>query len=171
MASNAIANALIVECKRRLRDESLPRLKKCLSQLDDEEVWFRPNSETVSVGNLILHLCGNVRQWIIATLGEKPDVRERENEFLEAGPISKTELVQRLESTLQECLKVLNGLDPSTLLLERTVQGFQETGVSILVHVMEHFSYHVGQISYFTKSRKAVDLQFYRGADLNKTGS
>lgn len=171
MASNAIANALIVECKRRLRDESLPRLKKCLSQLDDDEVWFRPNSETVSVGNLILHLCGNVRQWIIATLGEKPDVRERENEFLEAGPISKTELVQRLESTLQECLKVLNGLDPSTLLLERTVQGFQETGVSILVHVMEHFSYHVGQISYFTKSRKAVDLQFYRGADLNKTGS
>ncbi|MFQ5824336.1 MAG: DinB family protein [bacterium] len=160
----------ITECERRLFDESLPRLKKCLTLLTQEEIWFSPNSETVSVGNLILHLCGNVRQWIISGLGGAPDTRVRSKEFSEPGPIPTIELLERLEKTMDEARSVLHNLNPKTLLDKRYVQGFDESGISILVHVMEHFSYHLGQIVYFVKSRKAIDLKFYRGIDLNKTG-
>lgn len=167
---HAFGQAFITECERRLYDESLPRLRKCLAHLSEDEVWFRPNSETVSVGNLVLHLCGNVRQWIISGLDGKPDNRERSKEFSEPGPISTAQLLKRLDETMTEVRTVLTELDPTTLMDKRTVQGFKETGISILVHVVEHFSYHVGQIVYFVKSRKAVDLAFYSGIDLNKTG-
>jgi uncharacterized damage-inducible protein DinB len=163
--------ALIAECERRLFDESMPRLKQCLSLLSQDEIWFRPNSETVSVGNLVLHLCGNVRQWIISGLGDAPDSRERSKEFSETGPIPTDDLFKRLDETMREVRMVLSKLDANTLLDKRTVQGFQELGISILVHVVEHFSYHVGQVAYFVKSRKAVDLKFYKGVDLNKSGN
>ncbi|MFQ5789991.1 MAG: DinB family protein [Acidobacteriota bacterium] len=167
----SFGRALISQCERRLFSESLPRVKKCLSQLTEEEIWHRPNPETVSAGNLVLHLCGNVRQWIVSGLGGAPDIRERSREFSELGPISSSQLVERLESTLAEARSVLKSVDPEHLLEERTVQGFRETGLSILVHVVEHFSYHVGQITYFVKSRKAMDLKYYQGVDLDRTGN
>lgn len=164
-----LAKALIAECERRLFDESMPRLKKCLTLLAEEEIWFRPNSETVSVGNLVLHLCGNVRQWIISGLSDVSDTRVRSKEFSEPGPIPMKELLEHLEKTMNEAHSVLRSVDTSKLLDKKIVQGFEESGLNILIHVVEHFSYHVGQIAYFVKSRKAVDLQFYRGVDLNKT--
>ena len=165
----AFARALVAECGRRLLKESLPRLKKCLAQLTPEEIWYRPNVETVSVGNLVLHLNGNVRQWILSGLGGAPDTRERAKEFSEPGPLPTDELLARIESTLEEACAVLRQLDPATLLEKRSVQVFEETGLAILVHVVEHFSYHVGQITYFVKSTKAVDLQYYGDLDLEKS--
>ncbi|MCG8608243.1 DUF1572 domain-containing protein [bacterium] len=168
IASDSVAVALIAGCGRRLFDDSLPRLKKCLSLLSEEEIWFRPNAQTVSVGNLVLHLCGNVRQWIISGLSGAQDVREREKEFSEPGPIPPQELVKRLESTMNEVRIILADLEPASLLEERSVQGRRESGVSILVHVVEHFSYHVGQVSYSIKSHKDLDLGYFEGVDLNK---
>jgi uncharacterized damage-inducible protein DinB len=166
---NPVGQALIADCRRRLFDESLPRLKKCLALLSDEEIWTRPNAETVSAGNLVIHLCGNVRQWIVSRLGGAPDIRQRDAEFSEPGPMPRGKLQERLDTVMDEARQVLARLDPSSLAEPQTVQGFQETGVSILIHVVEHFSYHVGQISYVVKSRKCVDLQYYGGHDLNKT--
>jgi uncharacterized damage-inducible protein DinB len=168
--NKSVAQALITECERRLFDESLPRLKKCLALLSEQEIWFRPNSETVSVGNLVLHLCGNVRQWIVSGLGGVPDTRKRSEEFSEYGPIPTDDLVEHLDKIMKEARTVIRSLEPIDLLDKRNVQGFQESGVSILVHVMEHFSYHVGQITYFVKSKKGVDLKYYAGLDLNKKG-
>ncbi len=165
-----ITTALIRESKRRLLEESLPRIRTCLSQLNVDEIWRRPNEQTVSAGNLVLHLAGNVRQYIIATLGGAEDVRERQKEFDEPGPLPTPELLARLEATMAEAARILDRLDSSTLLRSHRVQGFVETGLSILVHVVEHFSYHTGQIAYIVKSRKNVDLGFYRGRDLNKRG-
>ncbi|HZE99317.1 MAG TPA: DinB family protein [Planctomycetota bacterium] len=162
--------ALILETRRRLHDESLPRIRTCLSQLSVEEIWSRPNAETVSVGNLVLHLAGNVRQYLIAALGGVPDIRERQAEFDATGPMPTAELLSRLEKTMEEASGVLDRLDPSTLLQTHRVQGFVESGLSILVHVVEHFSYHTGQIAYVVKSRKNVDLGFYRGKNLNAKG-
>lgn len=161
--------ALIVEAERRLLGESLPRLEKCLSLLTDEEIWYRPNAETVSVGNLVLHLCGNVRQWILSGLGGQPDRRRRQEEFSEEGPLPTPELLDRLRSTLEEARRVLDALDPENLLRLRPVQAFEESGLSIVVHVVEHFSYHVGQITYYVKSRKAVNLHYYTGVDVDRT--
>jgi uncharacterized damage-inducible protein DinB len=167
---NELASALIQESRRRLHDESLPRIRKCLAQLSVEEIWARPNEQTVSAGNLVLHLAGNVRQYVIATLGGVPDVRERQAEFDATGPMPTPELLDRLEKTMAEASAVIARLDPAALLRTYRVQGFVESGLSILVHVVEHFSYHTGQIVYIVKSRKNVDLGFYRGKDLNKKG-
>jgi uncharacterized damage-inducible protein DinB len=165
-----ISTALIRESKRRLLEESLPRIRACLSQLSVDELWRRPNEQTVSAGNLVLHLAGNVRQYILATLGGAEDVRERQKEFDEQGPLPTPELLARLEATMAEAAGVIDRLDSATLLRSYRVQGFVETGLSILVHVVEHFSYHTGQIAYIVKSRKNVDLGFYRGRDLNQRG-
>ena len=162
-----IGQALVKECRRRLFDESLPRIKKCLARLSEEEIWYRPNENTVSVGNLVLHLCGNLRQWIISGLGGFEDSRDRPLEFSEVGPISTEELFERLEGTMKEAGIVLDGLETETLLEDRRVQGFDETGLSILIHVVEHFSYHTGQITYHVKSRKNIDLGYYAGMELN----
>ena len=168
--AEALHQALIAECRRRLFEESVPRIKKCLALLDEEELWLRPNSETVGVGNLVLHLCGNVRQWLVSGLGGAADTRERAKEFSEAGPIPAPELLSKLDAVMAEARRVLDRLTPDDLVRSRPVQGFEETGVGILLHVVEHFSYHVGQISLFVKLRKEVDLQYYAGVDLGKTG-
>lgn len=158
--NKSFGQALIAECDRRLFGESLPKIKKCLSELTQDEIWFRPNSETVSMGNLVLHLCGNVRQWITSSLGGAEDTRRRSREFSETGPIPTAELQSLLETTMKEARTAMLKLDPSTLLDKRMVWGSEQSGISILVHVVEHFSYHVGQIVYFVKSRKAIDLAF-----------
>ncbi len=163
----AFARAFVAECERRLFDESWPRLKKCLAQLSEDEIWYRPNHRTVSVGNLVLHLNGNVRQWILSGLAGAPDTRNRPREFSEPGPISTERLLQPLEATLAEVRQVLADLPPTALLARRPVQTFEETGLAILIHVVEHFSYHVGQIAYFVKSTKGVDLGFYQGMRLD----
>lgn len=170
MSEEALGKALIQECRRRIYDESLPRIRKCLAQMSVEEIWFRPNEQTVSAGNLVLHLAGNVRQYIVATLGGQADVRERQKEFDAAGPMPTAELMGHLEKSLADASAVLDRLDPATLLETHRVQGFVESGLSILVHVAEHLSYHTGQIAYIVKSRKNVDLGFYRGKDLNRKG-
>jgi uncharacterized damage-inducible protein DinB len=123
--------------------------------LSDEELWGRPNDEVVSLGNLVLHLCGNVRQWIISGLGGAPDDRVRQEKFDEVGPVPREELVDKLKSTLAAA--------------ERSVQAYSETGISILLHVVEHFSYHTGQISRDTKALKGVDLGYYEDDDLDET--
>jgi len=166
---DALGLALIEEARRRLFVDSQPRIHKCLSYLTEEEVWFRANAETVSIGNLILHLCGNVRQQIVSTLGGAPDNRVREIEFTTPGPISKEKLLEEIDQALDEVRDTLDRLDPRSLLDTHRVQTYTESGVSILVHVIEHFSYHVGQITWYVKSLKAVDVGYYAGIDLAVT--
>ena len=161
---SAFGRALLAETKRRLIEESQPRIHKCLAQLTEEEIWHRPNAETVSVGNLVLHLCGNVRQYILHALGGEPDRRTRQvrqQEFDEPGPIPAAELLRQLDDLMTEVDAALDRIDPASLLEVRRVQVFDESKLSILVHVVEHFSYHVGQITWFVKSKKAIDLGYY----------
>ena len=160
-------NALAHQVRVRLFEEGVPRIKKCLSELTEEETWQRPNENLVSVGNLVLHLCGNVRQWIVAGLGGREDTRIRQTEFDEKGPIPSEKLIAELEKVMAEVEEVLQELQPEDLLAIRSVQGlFTESGISILVHVMEHFSYHVGQITWYTKQVKNIDVGYYAGLDL-----
>ena len=152
---------LISETKRRLFEESVPRLKKCLNQLSEQEIWYRPNDNSNSIGNIVLHLCGNVRQWILSGLGKQNDIRTRQQEFDERGPISTENLIQKVDELMIEVDKVLDSVTPEMLLKNHNVQVYEETGLSILVHVVEHFSYHVGQMTYFVKWRKDMDMSYY----------
>ncbi len=163
------SDLLVAETRRRLFEENVPRIKQCLGELSEAEIWFRPNENSNSVGNLVLHLCGNVRQWILAGLGGRADTRRRQQEFDERGPIATAELLQRLDDTMTEVAQVLDELTAEKILQVVEVQGFKETGLSILVHVVEHFSYHTGQMTYFVKWRKNMDMGYYDGVELEVT--
>jgi uncharacterized damage-inducible protein DinB len=167
--AEAYGEALVSIAAKRVFEKSVPRVLKCLSMLTEEEVWFRPNEETPSIGNLILHLCGYVRQWVISGLGGAEDVRRRSLEFDEKGPIPNADLIVRFTSTMSEAETVLKRVDPASLLEDRRVQGYDETGISIIVNVVEHFGYHTGEITFAVKSRKNVDMGYYAGQDLNAT--
>lgn len=164
----AIDGIVRVEAVRRLR-EGQERIRFCVQSLSDDQLWHRPNTHVVSVGNLVLHLCGNVGQWVNSTLGNRPDERRRDDEFNATGPMDKRELRERLDATLAYAYDVIGGL--GTADLERTwkVQGFTETGVAIVLHVVEHFSYHTGQITLHTKLLLDIDTGYYAGQDLNRT--
>jgi len=168
--AQTITNELLKEFRRRVGEESMPRIKTCLSLLSEEEIWYRPNKNTNSVGNLVLHLCGNARQWILSGLGGQADHRDRDAEFVQEGGIRRDELEQQLDILIEELDAVIKQLTPADLLPRRPVQIYEENGVAILVHVIEHFSYHVGQITYLTKALKDVDTQYYGNLPLGKQG-
>ncbi|MCG8327253.1 MAG: DUF1572 domain-containing protein [Chitinophagales bacterium] len=163
---NAFCEALLEETRRRLFNESFPRLKQCLNTLTEQEIWTKPNVNSNSVGNLSLHLCGNARQWIISGLGGTVDERLRQKEFDEKGPIPVSQLIELINQLEHDIEEVLQKFGPADLLKKRKVQTFQETGLSILVHVIEHFSYHVGQITYYVKLRKDIDTGYYKNMTL-----
>ncbi len=165
--SNALTTAFIVEIKRRLFEESVFRLKKCLAELTDEQIWYRPNNASNSVGNLVLHLHGNVRQWVVAGLGKNEDVRNRQQEFDEQGPVPVAKMLADMDQLLVEVAAILDNTTAVDLLEVRNVQGYQESGMSILVHITEHFSYHVGQMTYIVKMLNAKDMGYYDGHNLD----
>lgn len=154
------------ETQRRLFGESIPRLRKCLGELSEDDVWYRPNVQSNSVGNLVLHLCGNARQWIVSGLGGLPDARRRQDEFDEKGPLPTALLLAKLDELESDVQQVLAELTEEDLIRLRPVQIYEESGIAILVHVIEHFSYHVGQVSYFVKARKNIDLGYYADQNL-----
>lgn len=165
-----LAPALITECRRRLIDEIGPRLTRCLELCGEGDLWWRPNQAVNPIGNLTLHLCGNIRQWLIVGLGSGVDQRDRDAEFAERGPIPSAELGARWSAVMTEAAAVIDRLDPAELLVERPVQAYRETGLSILIHVVEHASYHVGQITWITKRRTGADTGYYAGQDLTRRG-
>ena len=142
-------------------DESTARIKKCLDQLSEEEIWKKPNSSLNGVANLILHLCGNIRQYAIASLGNQKDERQRDEEFAASSGYNKSELFQKLTITCEEAKKVMRSLDEKELERIRRVQIFDLSGMGIMIHVVEHYSYHTGQIAFWTKLLKEKDLGFY----------
>jgi len=150
------------EFERRLYTEGYARIVQCLSYLSEEEVWTRPNEQTASIGNLILHLSGNVRQWICAGLGQKEDVRKRDTEFSTETGVSKAELMETIKRTIIDAQDVVEKLGVEDLAKIYKVQVYEESGLSIIVHVIEHFSYHIGQITYAVKSRKNIDTKYYK---------
>ncbi len=148
-------------------DENTKRLTSCLDELEETEIWKRPNESSNSVGNLILHLCGNIRQYAISSLGRIEDIRERDKEFSAHGGYSKSELVRKLLATVEEAKKTIENISVSELLRKRKVQGYFYSGIGIIIHVTEHYSYHTGQIIFWTKLLKNKDLGFYAGINLN----
>src|ERR1044072_8713846 len=121
--SEPVSKAFITRASEFLLGDYLPKIERCLEKLTDEQIWWRANAESNSIGNLILHLCGNARQWIICGVGAQPDHRDRDSEFAQREIISRGELLALLRSTLHEVDNTLRDLDPSLLLEHRKIQG------------------------------------------------
>jgi uncharacterized damage-inducible protein DinB len=148
-------------------DESSRMVQKAFDELTETDIWKRPNAASNSIGNLILHLCGNIRQYAISSLGDSADVRQRDTEFAARDGHSKTDLLDMLQHTVEEAKAVIQKTDAESWLRIRSVQGFEFSGIGIVMHVVEHYSYHTGQIAFWTKLLKDRDLGFYAGLDLN----
>ena len=143
-----------------LRDDYMPKLLHCLARMSDEDLWWRPNEVSNSAGNLILHLCGNLRQWIVSSIGGTEFPRDRNAEFSERGPIPRQELVGNLLDAVQEVDQVLATLESSRLLERLKVQKYDVSILQAVYHVVEHFGYHLGQILYLYKMRTGTDPRF-----------
>lgn len=145
---------------RKLR-QNLAQVVRCVGLLGPDEVWQRPNRHSNSVGNLVLHLTGNVRQWIIAGVGGEPFERDRPGEFAERGPLPTGQIVGELEGTVRRAVEVISALDARALAVRRSIRGYDVTTQAAIFHVVEHFSLHTGQIVYATKAIRDVDLSLY----------
>ncbi len=147
-------------------NENPPRIAKCLDLLTEDQVWERQNEKSNSIGNLILHLCGNIRQYSISTLTETKDTRNRPQEFSTTKGLNKNELINSLTETVAEAQQVIQNISENQLTKSYHVQCFNLSGIGILIHVAEHFSYHTGQIALLTKSLVNKDLKFYDDSTL-----
>jgi uncharacterized damage-inducible protein DinB len=147
----------------RKLEENLGQVIRCAELLSPEDVWHKPNRHCNSVGNLILHLSGNVRQWIVAGIGGEPFQRDRPAEFAEPGPLPTRQIVGDLQETVQRAMKIIGAVDEAALGTRRSTQGYDMTTQAAIFHVVEHFSFHTGQIIHATKLLRDLDLSLYDG--------
>ena len=161
--------ALFLEhSRKRLYGQQWPRMKTCIGQLTTEQIWWRPNEASNSIGNLLLHLDGNVRQWLVASFNRDEDTRNRPAEFAAKEGAAAAELLDRLGAALDEAAQVLDRLTTAELLAPYEIQGYHVHGLDAVYQVVEHFGLHYGQIIYITKLLSGKDLGFYK--ELNRSG-
>ncbi len=137
------------------------RIDDCLSRLDDERVWARSGENANAIGNLVLHLCGNVRQWVVSGIGGEQDVRQRAAEFAAREETSAAELRLLLEQVIGQSTAIIERLPPERLPEQLTIQGYSVTVLEAIYTVVEHFAQHTGQIIFATKLLTGSDLGYY----------
>lgn len=152
-------------------DENTRMIKISLTDVSEDELWQRPNRSLNSIGNLVMHICGNITQYVISSLGNNEDVRERDTEFSIRGGLTKSEILKKLEDTVDTAKRAIFDARPEQLVRLRSVQGFSFSGVGVIIHAVEHYSYHTGQIAFWVKLLKNRDLGLYADVDLNINNS
>ncbi len=156
-----VSELFVRKSRALLVSDYLPKIDRSLAPLDDTDVWWRPNEASNSIGNLMLHLAGNVTQWIIGGVGGRPHVRTRQREFDERAQIPKADLLSRLSGVVAEADEIIGGLDDAMLAERRQIQGYDVSVLDAVYHVVEHFSMHTGQIIAISKARSARDLALW----------
>lgn len=157
--NDALADAVFADLAQRVKFATLS-ITHCLDQLSEQDIWWRPHDTHNSVGNLILHVCGNLRQFIISGVGQTPDLRKRDEEFSEQGPIPIQELKDRLAATVAEIEGVLAGLSPADLLATRPIRDQDMAVLSALFTSIYHYKGHAEQIIYITRIRVGESYEF-----------
>lgn len=158
---------IIQEFKLRIFQESYPRIYKCISLLSQKQLWTKPSNLVNAPGSLILHVAGNARQWIVSGLGKENDIRDRRNEFIPHPTIRKTDLIFILENLKSQLNETIDNLDSKSLSKKVFIQGMEVSYFSALTHVIEHFSYHTGQLTILTKLYTNKETNYYDDSKLN----
>ena len=146
------------------------RIEACAGRLSDDQIWSRGHAAENSIGNLCLHLTGNVRQWIVGGIGGEKDTRERDTEFAAKGGVARAELLANLRRTVEAACRVTSSLAPQRLEDKLNVQGYAMTVMQAIYHVVEHFAGHTGQVIFATKALEGEDLGFYQHLSDDKHG-
>lgn len=159
-----IATEFLTRSRHYLAFEYPTKIRRCLDVLPADAVWRRSDEQSNSVGNLLLHLAGNVRQWIVSSVGGAPDIRHRAAEFTAKEGANSDELFAALRGTLDEADEVLASLSAAQLMTRRTIQGREVTVLDAVYHVVEHFALHTGQMILLTKLYAPGRITFYEDA-------
>jgi uncharacterized damage-inducible protein DinB len=162
------ATLFLEHSRKKLLGEWWPRLQTAVEPISEEQLWWRPNQASNSIGNLLLHLNGNVRQWLVASFDRREDQRNRPAEFSEKSGGPPSAVLAMLGATMNAASAVLSRLTEQDLLAPYEIQGYHVTGLEAVYQVVEHFGLHYGQIVYITKALQGKDLGFY--SELNRTG-
>jgi len=157
----SIAAAFLSRTRYYLLTEYPVKIRAAVEALPADKLWWRPNDYSNSVGNLLLHLSGNVRQWILSGVGGEADVRKRKLEFAARGGMTAASMLDGLDATLRDADAVLRAVLPSELLARRSIQGREITVFEAIYHVVEHFSTHTGQIVWIAKMVVPGAVRFY----------
>lgn len=160
-----IGSAFLSQSREYLTAHYLPKIRASVEALPEADLWWRPHEAANSIGNLLLHLAGNIRQWVVSGVGGAPDHRDRAAEFARREPIPRTELLALITEAVLEADAVLAVTDPASLGERRQVQGRTVTLLEAIYHAVEHFGMHTGQIVYIAKLRSGTDLGFYEMID------
>ena len=155
------AHVFVEKSRDLITSDYVPKIERCLDLLTEDDIWWRPNEVSNSIGNLILHLCGNVTMWIVGGVGKLPFDRNRQQEFDERRQIPSAELRSRLKSVVAQADAVLKEVDAGELLSRRHIQGYDISVLEAVYHVVEHFSMHTGQIILLSKARVGLDLKLW----------
>ncbi len=158
-----VASLFLRETVIRLRQEYVPRIRTAIDGLTDEQVWWRPHPDTTSIGVLMRHLAGNVRQWILAGIDGQPDERERDTEFEGERHEDAAAVHARLEDTVRAACVVIDTMDPERLTDMYRIQGIRTSVLGAIYHVLEHFGWHTGQIVWIAKLARGAGhgIAFY----------
>jgi uncharacterized damage-inducible protein DinB len=159
--------SLFLESARETLLEHLGRIETCVAKLTEDQIWARGHESENAVGNLALHLTGNVRQWIISGLGGEPDNRFRDAEFAARSGPPAAVLTGNLRATVERAVEVIQHLNTEQLTSIHEIQKYKVTGVYAVLHVVEHFAQHTAQIIFGTKMLTGTDLGFYRHLSSN----
>ena len=143
-----------------LLDAAMKKFRHCVFQLSDDQLWWRPGDGQNSIGNLVLHVCGNMTQWIVCGVGGKENHRDRESEFAADGDRTRDDLWAHLESTLEEVRQVIAAVSLKELFRERVIQGFPVSGLNALSHSVTHFVGHTHQVIQLTRLQLGDAYQF-----------
>jgi uncharacterized damage-inducible protein DinB len=159
-----LATSFVEQSRHYLATEYRVKIRAAVESLPDGALWWRANAESNSIGNLLLHLAGNVRQWIVSGVGGAPDHRHRAEEFSARSGADAATLLSALDDVLNAADTVLAKLTPHDLSTTRTIQGREITVFEAVYHVVEHFSGHVGQIVLVAKLHSPGAIRFYDDA-------
>ena len=151
MNQDPTANRLFLSQCGELLEQCMVKIRHCLARLATEQIWWRPRPDQNSIGNLCLHLAGNLRQWTVCGVGGLPDDRDRASEFTANHPLPGPELLEQLESRVVDARQLFDGLDPTALTGIRTIQGFEVTVLQAILHTTSHFVGHTHQIILLTR--------------------
>ena len=158
---DAIAQTFLDKSRRLMTSDYVPKIERCLDELADDDIWWRPNEASNSIGNLVLHLCGNVTMWILGGVGRLPFERDRQQEFDERRTIPAAELRSRLVGVIARADEVMRAVGSDELLSRRQIQGYDVTVLEAMYHVVEHFGMHTGQIIMLSKARLGHELNLW----------
>ena len=160
---NSLDKAFLEESKFRL-ESSFIRLFHCLDQLEEEQIWWKPDEKMNSIGILIKHICGNLRQWTVIQMNGSEDRRNRDEEFKDKEKLSKMELINLLEKINKDFKSSAENFDPAQLGKPKSVQGYKVTIMTAMYRSMTHLEGHVGQIILLTRLQLGNSYKIYSQA-------